>query len=196
MNKEELVNVLKKGGIAVIPTDTVYGIICDALNEDAVDKVYQLKKRSYKKPMIILVSDVDMLMKYTKSLSPLEKKLFDTFAPGPLTVLVKKADTIPDIVTSGLDVVGVRIPDDKDLQESISLLGHPVVATSANVSSSETITKIDLLEDSIRKNVDYIYNGGSIYRGASTIVRERDHMVEIVRNGDLTENIHEQFKVL
>ncbi|MBQ8131883.1 MAG: threonylcarbamoyl-AMP synthase [Bacilli bacterium] len=196
MNKEELVKVLKKGGIAVIPTDTVYGIVCDALNEEAVDKVYQLKKRSYKKPMVILVSDMEMLKEYTKSLSRLEKKLYDTFAPGPLTVLVKKADSIPEIVTSGLEDVGIRIPDDKDLQEAIAMLGHPIVATSANISSSETITRIELLEDSIRKNVDFIYDGGTIYRGASTIVREKDHMVEIVRNGDLTENIQEEFKVL
>lgn len=196
MNKEELVEVLKKGGIAVIPTDTVYGIVCDALNEEAVDNVYQLKKRSYQKPMVLLVSDMDMLKKYTKSLSRLEKKLFDTFSPGPLTVLVKKADSIPEIVTAGLEDVGIRIPDDKDLQEVIRMLDHPIVATSANISSSETITRIELLEDSIRNNVDYIYDGGSIYRGASTIVREKDHMVEIVRNGDLTENIEEEFKVI
>ena len=196
MDIEKLVDILKNGGIAVIPTDTVYGIVCDALDEEAVDKIYQLKKRSYSKPMIVLMSDMDMVKKYTKSLSKLEKKLFDTFAPGPLTVLVKKADSIPDVVNSGLPDLGVRIPDDKDLQLLISKLGHPIVATSANVSSSETITRINMLEDSIKDNVDYIYNGGSIYRGASTIVREKDNMVEILRNGDLTENIIEEFKVV
>lgn len=196
MDIEKLVDILKNGGIAVIPTDTVYGIVCDALDEEAVDKIYQLKKRSYSKPMIVLMSDMDMVKKYTKSLSKLEKKLFDTFAPGPLTVLVKKADSIPGVVNSNLPDLGVRIPDDKDLQLLISKLGHPIVATSANVSSSETITRINMLEDSIKDNVDYIYNGGSIYRGASTIVREKDNMVEILRNGDLTENIIEEFKVV
>ena len=196
MDIDKLVEVLKNGGIAVIPTDTVYGIVCDAIDEEAVDKVYQLKKRSYSKPMIVLMSDMDMVKKYTKSLSRLEKKLFDTFAPGPLTVLVKKANCIPDVVNSGLEDLGVRIPDDKDLQKIISKLGHPIVATSANISSTETITRINMLEDSILKNVDYIYDGGSIYRGASTIVREKDHMVEILRNGDLTENILEEFKVI
>ncbi len=196
MDIEKLVDILKNGGIAVIPTDTVYGIVCDALDEEAVDKIYQLKKRSYSKPMIVLMSDMDMVKKYTKSLSKLEKKLFDTFAPGPLTVLVKKADSIPGVVNSNLPDLGVRIPDDKDLQLLISKLGHPIVATSANVSSSETITRINMLEDSIKDNVDYIYNGGSIYRGASTIVREKDNMVEILRNGDLTENIIEEFKVI
>lgn len=196
MDVEKLVKILKEGGIAVIPTDTVYGIVCDALDEEAVDKVYQLKKRSYSKPMLVLMSDMEMVKKYTKSLSKLEKKLFDTFAPGPLTVLVKKADSIPDIVNSGLEDLGVRIPDDKELQMLISKLGHPIVATSANISSTETITRINMLEDSIVKNVDYIYDGGPIYRGASTIVREKDHMVEILRNGDLTENILEEFKVI
>ena len=196
MDIEKLVEILKNGGIAVIPTDTVYGIVCDALDEEAVDKIYQLKKRSYSKPMIVLMSDMDMVKKYTKSLSKLETKLFKTFSPGPLTVLVKKADSIPDVVNSGLPDLGVRIPDDKELQLLISKLGHPIVATSANVSSSETITRINMLEDSIKDNVDYIYNGGSIYRGASTIVREKDNMVEILRNGDLTENIIEEFKVV
>ena len=196
MDIEKLVDILKNGGIAVIPTDTVYGIVCDALDEEAVDKIYQLKKRSYSKPMIVLMSDMDMVKKYTKSLSKLETKLFKTFSPGPLTVLVKKADSIPDVVNSGLPDLGVRIPDDKELQLLISKLGHPIVATSANVSSSETITRINMLEDSIKDNVDYIYNGGSIYRGASTIVREKDNMVEILRNGDLTENIIEEFKVV
>lgn len=196
MNQEKLVSVLKNGGIAVIPTDTVYGIVCDALIEEAVDKIYQLKKRSSHKPMIILMSDMEMLKKYTKELTDLEKKLFDTFAPGPLTVLVKKADTIPNIVTSNLDVVGVRIPNDKDLQDVIFALGHPIVATSANVSSNETITRMNLLEDSIRNNVDYLYDGGSIYRGASTIVRENNHKIEIIRDGDLSEALKKDFPIL
>lgn len=193
MDIEKVVIILKEGGIAIIPTDTVYGIVCDALEEDAVKRVYELKHRDFSKPMIILVSDYDMLQKYTKNINYLQKNLMDTYFPGPITIILEKEETIPNIVTSGKKEVGVRIPNNTTLREIIKSLGHPIIATSANISSNKTITNIDILEEEIKEKVDYIYDGGTLDGYASTIVKV-DDKISILRDGDLSEDIRKKFK--
>lgn len=102
---EEVVNILKSGGVIITPTDTVYGIIADALNEDAVKKIYDLKNRKYSNPMSVVVSDLDMISKITKTVTDLEKRIIEKFLPGPLTIIFQKNETIPEIVTAGKNTV-------------------------------------------------------------------------------------------
>ena len=193
MDIEKIVTILRKGGIVIIPTDTVYGIVCDALQEKTVKRVYQLKQREFSKPMIILVSDIEMLKNYTKNWNSLQERLIDTYFPGAMTILLEKKDEIPDIVTSGKKEVGVRIPNNIFLREIIKVLGHPIIATSANISSNQTITNINKLEDSIKEKVDYLYDGGTIEGCASTIIKVVDDKISIIRDGDLSEDIRKNF---
>ena len=90
MNIDELVNILKAGKLAIIPTDTIYGIVADATNEDAIKKVYEVKQRDYNKPLIILVSSIKMLKNYVKDISSIEENLIKKYWPGKLTILFKK----------------------------------------------------------------------------------------------------------
>lgn len=194
MIDEKLVEVLNKGGMAIIPTDTVYGIVCDALNEEAVRNVYNLKKREFNKPMIILVSDLEMLYKYTKDIKNLENELISEYWPGPLTIIFKKKECLPDIVTSSLDEIGVRLPDDADLIKLIKELNKPIIATSANISSEETITKIDQLDKEIIATVDYIKDSGIVNKSSSTIVKVIDNKIKIIREGSISENLKTKYK--
>ena len=193
MNIKQVVNILKNGGVIVIPTDTVYGLACDALNIDAVDKIYKLKQRNYSKPMVVLVSDKDMLKKYTSSINKLEEELINEYLPGPMTIVLKKSNLIHDIVSSNKDTIGIRIPNNKELIDIIKQLDKPIVATSCNISNEDVITNISILDESIKNNVDYIYDGGVINRDSSTIVRVKDNKVEILRKGSLATDIESSF---
>ena len=196
MDIERLVEVINNGNIAVVPTDTVYGIIGDATNIDVIHKVYEVKKRDYSKPLILMVSSIDMLEKYVLEINDIEKKLIDRYWPGKLTILFKKNNNIDDLITSGSNLVGIRYPDNKDLNELMNKLNKPLISTSCNISSKEVITSIDMLEEDISKHVSYVYDGGVLSDTSSTIVRVNDGKIEILRDGELSSLIREDFEVI
>lgn len=196
MDIERLVEVINNGNIAVVPTDTVYGIIGDATNIDVIHKVYEIKKRDYSKPLILMVSSIDMLEKYVLEVNDIEKKLIDRYWPGKLTILFKKNNNIDDLITSGSNLVGIRYPDNKDLNELMNKLNKPLISTSCNISSKEVITSIDMLEEDISKHVSYVYDGGILSDSSSTIVRVNGGKIEIIRDGELSSSIREDFEVI
>jgi L-threonylcarbamoyladenylate synthase len=108
---KEVANNIKEGGIAIFPTETVYGIGADGLNENAVKKIYDIKKRPLNKPISLLVSSFDMINQITQNVSTIEKIIMEKFFPGPLTIVLEKKSIIPDIVTSGQKYVGIRMPE-------------------------------------------------------------------------------------
>lgn len=193
MDIDYIVNILKNDGVVLLPTDTIYGLMCDATNIEAVDKIYRMKNRDYSKPMLILVSNIDMLNKYCKVENDTEKMLIDKYFPGEMTIILKRKEEIPLLVTSGKDTVGVRIPNNKELLSIISKLDRPLVSTSANISNSINITSIDLLDEKIKNEVGYIYDGGVINNNASTVVKVEDDKVVILREGNLSQDIRDNF---
>ena len=187
---KEAVEVIKMGGIVIAPTDTVYGIIADALNEKAVEKIYEIKKRKKTNPLSILVSNKDMLKKVVKKVSFEEEKIIDKFFPGAITLIFEKNEQIPDIVTSGLDTVGIRMPNDKFLLKAIELLGSPIVATSLNLAGEESKTNLDNISQEILNNVDYVIDNGNTKIGvASTVAKIDGKKIEILREGTITKNM-------
>lgn len=187
-------NTIKNGDIVVMPTDTVYGIVCDATNEKSIRKVYELKNRDYSKAMIILVSNLVMLEKSCCEISEFEKELILS-SPCPTTVIVKRNKLyLPDILVNGSDEIAIRMPKDEELLHLIETVNIPIVATSANISSKETITDIDLLEDTIRDHVNLIVDGGHIDRGSSTIVKVVDGKIKILRNSESTYKLIDKYK--
>lgn len=193
MNIDRIVNELKNGNIVITPTDTVYGILADALNEEAVKKVYDAKKREYGKPFILYVSDKEMLYKYTKNLNALEKELIDKYIPGKLTIILNKNDNVSNLVTK--DTVGIRIPNNKDLIEIINRVGNPLITTSANISSKETITSIDKIEREMLDKISYIEDGGEIKALPSTIIKVENNKIIFLREGDLTTQIKKDYNI-
>ena len=189
-----IANKIIDGGIGVIPTDTVYGLVCDALNIDSVDKIYKLKKRDYNKPLVILISNIEMLKRCVKNINELEFDIINRYWPGELTIVFKKSNYIPDIVAGGTDEIAIRMPNIIELIELINSIDRPLVATSANVSSKETITNIEMLEDSIKNNIDFIIDGGNINNNASTIIKVIDKQIKVYREGNISKDIINAYK--
>lgn len=190
---KELLETLKEGKIAIIPTDTVYGLVGDATNESVIKNIYEVKKRDKNKPLLILVSDLEMLKDYIKSLKDLEEKIINKFWPGPLTILLSKNENVSNTLTSNKDSVGVRLPDKEDLRCLISKLGKPIIATSANITGKETITNISELEPAIKDNVDLIIDDGTINAISSTIIKVQNNKIIFLREGLLTNDIKKEF---
>ena len=195
MNREIIVKELKKGNLVITPTDTVYGIMGDALNEEAIEKVYIAKKRIDRKPLLLLVSNIDMLYKYTSSLNDLEKELINKYMPGKLTMILKKNDLVSNNITNNSEYVGIRIPDNKELIEIINMLGNPVISTSANISSKEVITNTDKIEKELLEYISYVEDGGEILAKSSTIIKVINNKIEFLREGDLAETIKKDYNI-
>ena len=189
MDIDKIVEVINNGGLVITPTDTIYGIMGDALNEDVIRRVFDVKQRPYNKPLLLLMDSFEMVDNYTEELSEMEKKLVNRFWPGLVTFILKKNNIVSDLITSGNDTVGIRIPDNKDLLEIIRRLKRPVISTSANITGTPVITSTKLLEKDLIDNIDYIYDGGDIDEVSSTIVRVIDNKVNILREGKLSKEI-------
>lgn len=183
-----VVDVIKNGGIVIMPTDTIYGIVGDATNEDVIKKVFDLKRRDGSKAMLMLVSDIKMLQEYVVDINEEENKLIKSFWPGPLTIIFKKKN-ISGLLTGGLDTVGIRCPSNERLLYIIRELGRPVLSTSVNVSGNEQATKIDMIDNEILSNVDLVIDEGECNKVASTIVVVNDDICKILREGEIKENV-------
>ena len=172
--KEEILN----GKIIICGTDTLYGLCANALDENAVKKVYELKKRDPNKPISIFLKDKEDIEKYAYT-NDISKKIIDKFLPRALTIILKKKDIIPDIVSK--DYIGIRIPDSKIIRE-LSII--PLTATSANLSGEESPTSADEISEELKEKVDLIIDTGTCkYKTPSTIIKIVDDNVELIREG-------------
>ena len=144
---EEVTNALKMSKLVVFPTETVYGIGANALDKNAVDKIFVAKGRPTDNPLIVHVSDKEMIDKITFDISEIERTLIDTFMPGPITIILKKKDIIPDNVTCGLDTVGIRMPENEIARKIINKSGIPIAAPSANISGKPSGTNVSDIKD-------------------------------------------------
>lgn len=184
---KEIVEVIKKGGVVIMPTDTIYGIIADATNECAIQRVYEMKKRNENKPMLMLVNSIEMLEKYVNSINDVERKLIDELWPGALTIIFRKRN-VSDLLTGGLDTVGIRFPDNKLLIDIMNELNVPLLSTSVNVSGDESATCINNINKLILDNVDYVYDVGECKGEPSTIVVVNDNELKVLREGVIKSN--------
>ena len=134
-NKEELVKCLENGGIIAYVTDTVWGLGCLPENEQAVKKIYHIKKREAKKPLILMSDEIYNLLDYVKPIPKIGQILIKKYFPGALTVVTDKSDKTPDYITSGMSTVGIRVPDNEIFREICSIIpNHVLATTSANLS--------------------------------------------------------------
>jgi len=175
------------GDIVVFPTETVYGIGADATNKEAVDKIFEAKKRPADNPLIVHVCDLDMLNKVASDIGEIEKKLIGKFWPGPLSIIFKSKKCIPLNVTAGLGSVAVRMPDNTIALELIKVSNKPIAAPSANISSRPSGTCIEDIYDELESTVSYFIDGGNSKVGIeSTVVRVIDGVVNVLRPGKIS----------
>ena len=185
INAEELknvVNLIKNGEVIVFPTETVYGIGANALNSEAVSKIFSAKERPSDNPLIVHIANKEDVYKIVETPSQLEQKIMDEFMPGPITIILKKKSIIPDIVSAGLDTVGIRMPSNIIAHEIIETAGVPIAAPSANISGRPSGTRIQDIREELEKKVSVIIDGGiSEYGLESTVVKVENEIPEILR---------------
>lgn len=175
------------GEIVVFPTETVYGIGADATNKEAVNKIFEAKKRPADNPLIVHICDLKMLDQVAKNIGQIERKLMNKFWPGPISIILEKDDSIPYNVTAGLDTVAVRMPDNEIALKLIKNSNKPIAAPSANISSRPSGTCIDDIYDELKSSVSYFIDGGRTKVGIeSTVVRVIDGVVNILRPGKIS----------
>lgn len=185
LNIQKAADEIMNGNLVVYPTETVYGIAADIFNQKAVKELYLVKNRPFDMPLSVAVADKDMVETIAVMTRPVEK-LIDAFLPGPLTIITKKAQDVPDIVTSMSQKVGIRIPDNKIALELIRQTG-PIVATSANLHSHPDAVTVDAAVKDFGDNVSaYLDSGPCTLGKPSTIVWIMDDKVEVIRQGEIT----------
>ncbi len=183
---DHAVEVLEQNLPVAIPTETVYGLAANALNEDAVVSVFKAKNRPFFDPLILHVVNIFEAYNYVEEINETALKLADAFWPGPLTLLLKKKDIIPYIVTAGSDFVGVRIPDHPMTLSLLSQLEFPLVAPSANPFGFISPTTAEHVDSQLGKVIPYILDGDECAVGIeSTIVDCTSGEVVILRLGGL-----------
>ena len=154
-NIKEISGILQKGGVILYPTDTIWGLGCDATNEKAVKKIYQIKKRELDKPLIVLVDGVEMLKTYVDEIHPRVETLL-VLHRRPLTLIHPAYHSLPNIVSGGQPSIGIRVVQDDFCRELISEFGKPIISTSANISSRPFPRHFGEITSDIFRQVDYI----------------------------------------
>lgn len=183
----EAAQSIKDGKLVIFPTETVYGIGADALNSKAVDDIFIAKGRANDNPLIVHISNFNMLNDLTKDINETEQKLIDAFMPGPFTLILKKKDIIPNNVSANLNTVGIRMPSNKIAHDLIEKANIPIAAPSANISTRPSGTNIDDIKDEFNNKVDIIIDGGNTDIGLeSTVVKVINNIPTILRPGKIT----------
>lgn len=179
--------IIKQGGVVVFPTETVYGIGANALNEEAVKNLYRIKQRPLNKPISLLISDMSMINKIAQDITDLEYKLMERFFPGPFTIILKKKEIVPNIVTANSNTVGVRMPSEEITRRLIEYANVPIAAPSANISDKPSGTNLETIIKDFEGKVDYFIDSGESKLGiASTIVKVTNGVPHILRQGTIT----------
>jgi len=186
-NIEKAAKIIRDGGLVAFPTETVYGLGADAMNADAVGRIYEAKGRPSDNPMIVHISRASDIGQLTRMLSPQIVEIIDNFWPGPLTIVVKKKPDVPDRTTGGLDTVAVRLPDSQVARDLISASCCPIAAPSANLSGGPSPTRAkDVIADMMGR-VDAIIEGDDCRVGIeSTVLDLSGDVPTILRPGIIT----------
>ena len=180
----EVVEVLRSGGVAAIPTDTVYGLAANGLDESAAARVFEVKGRHERMPLPLLLAGVDDLSLCCIDVPDSVRVLAEAFWPGSLTLVLRRSDAVPDAVTGGGETVGVRVPDHPVPREIARRLGAPITGTSANRSGLPPATTAAEVREQIGDRVDYVLEGGSVRSGVpSTVLDLTRSEPSIVRPG-------------
>ncbi len=185
--------LLEKGELVAIPTETVYGLAGNAVNIDAITKIFQVKDRPQFDPLIVHVQNIESAKKYVEDIPPKAKLLVEQFWPGPLTILLNRKPIIPDLVTAGLPTVGIRCPDHVLSRTLLASISFPLAAPSANPFGYISPTRPEHVNDQLGNKISYILDGGICQVGIeSTIVGFEDDLPVIYRMGGLSVEAIEQ----
>ncbi|HEL2471920.1 TPA: threonylcarbamoyl-AMP synthase [Streptococcus suis] len=185
MTMDKLRIILENGGAVILPTETVYGLFAQALNEDAVNRVYQLKQRPRDKAMNLNVSNLNDIYFFSQNTPFFLEKLYNRFMPGPLTIILKANDNVPFWVNSGLDTVGFRLPNHEQTLRLIAETG-PLIGPSANVSGQESGKKFSDIQAQFSVDLPGIEDDQALTGIDSTILDLSGQKARILRQGAIS----------
>lgn len=186
-------DIIKNGGLVAFPTETVYGLGGDALNVESSKKIYAAKGRPSDNPLIVHICKWESIYDIAEEVTDEAKLLADTFWPGPLTMILKKKDSVPYETTGGLDTVAIRMPDHKGALDFIENAGGFIAAPSANLSGRPSPTLASHVVDDMTGRIEMILDGGQVGIGVeSTIVDLTGDKATILRPGFVTEEMLER----
>ena len=175
-----IADILMQGGVGVIPTDTLYGLVGSALIPEAVDRIYDLKHRDSKKPLIVLISDLVQLEQFGIELSQGLLVQLGAYWPGPYTIILPTLDDQFEYLSRGTDTIAFRLPSNEELCALISEVG-PLVAPSANTEGVPPATTVEQAQKYFGTDVEFYIDGGELDNKASTILRLDGDAVEVIR---------------
>ena len=179
--------ILRRGGLVAFPTETVYGLGANALDENAVSKIYKAKGRPSDNPLIVHIAEKEDMIPLVREIPPKAKALMDAFFPGPLTIILPKSEKIGRVVSGGLDTVGIRMPQNPVARALIKAAGVPIAAPSANTSGLPSPTNAKYVIEDMRGRIDAVIDGGSCEFGIeSTVITLAGEIPTILRPGAIT----------
>lgn len=186
-NIDKAADIIKNGGTVVFPTETVYGLGANAFSEEAVKKIFTAKGRPSDNPLIVHIESIDKIGDLTLDFNENARKLAEAFMPGPITLVMKKKEIVPDCVSAGLKTVGIRCPENKIARQFIKKCGCPVAAPSANISGEVSATVFSDVRDELKGRVDGMIEGEDCIFGIeSTVVDVSGEIPVILRPGSVT----------
>ena len=183
---ERGVQVLRDGGVVAFPTDTLYGLGADVFNLDALQKVFDIKERPAGLALPVLIDSWKQFETVAADVTQVARTLAEKYWPGPLTLIVSKADAVPDLLTAGAPTVAVRVPDHPVPRSLARMFGGPITGTSANRSGEPDLKSLEELTAQLGSRVDYVVTAGPAPMGtASTIVDISAGSLKLIREGAL-----------
>lgn len=191
-NEDEIIRVLEDGGVIVYVTDTVWGLGCLPDNEKAVKKIYEIKKREAQKPLILMSNEVYNLLDYVKPIPKIGQQLIKKYFPGALTIVTDKSEKTPDYITSGMQTVGIRVPDNEVFGRICEILpNHVLATTSANLSHQPSAKTYEQALENMKDLADLVIEDyGCCAKGLeSTVVGVMNGELRIFRQGEIKINL-------
>jgi len=189
---KEAISELESGKIITIPTDTFYGLACDATNGEVINNLFELKERGKDKPVPLLIADSEDLYKYNPQVDGIGK-LISKFWPGPLTLILETDYNFPEGTVKDQGYVGFRVPDLKFTRDLIRIFDKPLTGTSANISDFPETKNLDILKDNLKhknigKFVDIKCGKENL---ASTVIKMKKNKIKIIREGPISKSLLE-----
>lgn len=176
--------MVKSGGVLIYPTDTIYGMGCSSYNAEAIERIYRIKSRSDRKPMLVLLPDVDWMPRVVREAPDTLFSLAQRFWPGPLTIVLRAREDLPAVLTADTGTIGVRVPQQPFTRALVRSSEAPLVSTSANPSGGHTVLHIRKLIELFQFDVDMIVDAGDLVSGVeSTVISLVDGRMRPLREG-------------
>ncbi|MBW1899023.1 MAG: threonylcarbamoyl-AMP synthase, partial [Deltaproteobacteria bacterium] len=194
---QKAADFISKGDIVTFPTFCLYGLAADAFSSSAVKRVFEIKRRSPKKPLLVLIKNRDCLLPLVKSIPRAAETIMDRFWPGRITLVFEAKKEVPELLTAGTGKIGIRMPSNKVAAAIVNALENPIIGTSANISDQGGSAGITDLPAEIIRRTSLVLDAGLLKGGTgSTVIDITTTPPEILREGEIqSEEIYKALKV-